>query len=122
MKWTDEQLAQRLKKLRTQQKLTQQKLTEKLVAAGCPMTWTQLARLEKGTRSLRVVEAAALCDIFGVSMNTLAGLESSPEVDLRRAINGLRMALDTCERACAAGQEAEQAMREIQATLDQEEP
>jgi transcriptional regulator with XRE-family HTH domain len=154
VKWTDQQLAERIKKLRTSRKLTQEELTKKLAAEGISIVPAQLARLEKGTRSLRVVEAAALCNIFDVSMDTLAGVESSPEMDLRRAINGLRIALDTrevsatmralaeaaeyladvdtdgvaaslvaaSERACVAGRAAEQAMRDIQATLDEEGP
>jgi len=68
-----------------------------LTAKGIPMTWTQLARLEKGQRSLRAVEAAALADIFNLSVDQLlGGRRARPRADLTYA---LRAALDAKEQA-----------------------
>jgi transcriptional regulator with XRE-family HTH domain len=100
-KWVDSEFSQRLgrrlKRLRTERPLTQEKLADLLDRNGIPMSWTQLARIEKGQRSLRAVEAAALADIFNVSVDQLlGGRRARPKADLTYA---LRAALHAKEQA-----------------------
>jgi transcriptional regulator with XRE-family HTH domain len=37
------------------------------------MHWTTIAKIEKGARSVRIDEAAAIADCFGISVDTLLG-------------------------------------------------
>jgi transcriptional regulator with XRE-family HTH domain len=61
--------------------MTQEQLADLLNSSGIQMSGTQLARLEKGSRSLRAIEAVALADILGCSVNTLLGYRDRPEAD-----------------------------------------
>jgi transcriptional regulator with XRE-family HTH domain len=112
-KWVDrefsQRLGQRLKKLRTDENLTQEKLADMLEVKGIPMTWTQLARIEKGQRSLRAIEAAEFADIFNVSVDSLLGRRARPKADLMHA---LRSALDAKEQTRRSVSSAERMLRD----------
>jgi transcriptional regulator with XRE-family HTH domain len=117
-KWVDsefsQRLGQRLRKLRTDENLTQEKLAEMVEAKGIPMTWTQLARIEKGQRSLRAIEAAEFADIFNVSVDSLLGRRARPKADLMHA---LRSVLDAKEQARRSVSSAQRMLRDAASEL-----
>lgn len=84
-KWRDNVFGERVRKLR-EGRWTQAELAYELTASGHPMTAAQVARIEAGTRSLRAVEAAALADLAGISMDALLGRRARPKADLHHAI------------------------------------
>lgn len=61
-KWTDKRFGDLLRKERTDRKWTQPQMAEML-----DMHPTVLAKIEKGARSVRIVEAAVIADLLGVS-------------------------------------------------------
>lgn len=66
---------------------------------GIPMHWTTVAKIEKGTRSVRIDEAAAIADLFGISVDTLLGRRARPKSD---QVHVLTAVADTAIRS--AGQ------------------
>jgi hypothetical protein len=65
-------------------------------ARGVPMHWTTVAKIEKGTRSVRIDEAAEIAGLFGVSLDSLLGRETDANADLAMA---LRTFLDAVREA-----------------------
>ncbi|MEN4477723.1 helix-turn-helix transcriptional regulator [Mycolicibacterium cosmeticum] len=70
-KWTDKRFGDLLRKERTDRKWTQPQMAEML-----DMHPTVLAKIEKGARSVRIVEAAVIADLLGVSLDSLLGRRS----------------------------------------------
>ena len=56
------------------------------------MHWTTVAKVETGRRSVRIVEASALADLFGISVDELLGRNANPEGD---QLQTLRLLIDT---------------------------
>ncbi|UQX09552.1 helix-turn-helix domain-containing protein [Candidatus Mycobacterium methanotrophicum] len=103
-KWSgdrfSEALGRRLKSLRDDNDMTQGQTAEALSAKGIPMTWTQLARLEKGQRSLR-----ALSEVAGELADADTNGTYGPLVS-------------DSERACAALDAAEQLLASVGETIN----
>lgn len=73
-KWIDKQFGQRLKKKREERKWTQPQMANMLAGREiAPMGATTLAKIEAGTRSVRINEAVAIADLFDVSLDELLG-------------------------------------------------
>jgi transcriptional regulator with XRE-family HTH domain len=115
-KWADAEIGKRLRRLRedTQRSWTQQQMADMLSEDGAPMTAAQIARIEKGQRSVRAVEAAVFADRFGVSVDALLGRRARPKADLMRALRG---ALDAKEQARWAVSSHQQTLSEATSEL-----
>ncbi len=55
-----------------------------------PMHWTTVAKIEKGERSVRIEEAAAIADLLGISVDALLGRRGRPRSDERYALESLK--------------------------------
>ena len=95
-KWTDGGFGKRLRGAREDRGWTQGDLSERLAEVGVTITPLQVARMEKGERSVRATEAAALADLYGVSVDGLLGRHARPVADLNHAI---RVLLDAKNQA-----------------------
>jgi transcriptional regulator with XRE-family HTH domain len=80
-KWIEDHFRKRLKDERERQRLKQDDLAKMLKPKGIDMHWTTIAKIEKGTRSVRIDEAAAFADCFGISVDTLLGRKARPKSD-----------------------------------------
>jgi len=85
-KWGDADFGERLRRLRDRMGWTQAHLAEQLSNSGVHMTAAQVARIEKGERSVRAVEAAVLADLYGLSVDALMGKRARPKADLTDAL------------------------------------
>lgn len=77
-KWADDQLGKRIRELREHKGWSQPQLAEKLSARRTPMHATTIAKIEAGTRSVRINEAVALAETFGITVDGLLG-RSTPD-------------------------------------------
>jgi transcriptional regulator with XRE-family HTH domain len=77
-KWTDKQFGKVLKKHRVRRGWTQPQMAEMLADKGVqPMHDTTVAKIEAGTRSVRINEAAGFADVLGIPLDALLGRRSS---------------------------------------------
>jgi hypothetical protein len=60
-----------------------------LAEKGVHLHWTTIAKIEKGERSVRIDEAAAIADLFDVSVDTLLGRKQTQQRDLDYALGAL---------------------------------
>jgi len=75
-----------VRRLRTERGWSQAQLGAKLKPYGFDLTQTTVAKLELGQRPIRLNEAAALADIFGMSTEQLvSGADAVPRVDILKA-------------------------------------
>ena len=91
-KWTEHRFGELVKKERDRKdrKWTQRELADKLADKGINMHWTTIAKIEKGgERSVRIDEAAAFADVFGVSVDHLLGRRARPGADRDFALRQL---------------------------------
>lgn len=95
-KWINDHFSNTLKRERDKQEWSQAELAKRMSDKGIDMHWTTIAKVEKGERSVRIDEAAAFADVFGVSVDMLLGRRARPKSDLAHA---LRTALDTGQQA-----------------------
>ena len=72
-KWTDDQFGKRIKGLRERRRLSQTQMAAMLTRRKTPMHATTLAKIEAGTRSVRINEAVALAELFDVTVDALLG-------------------------------------------------
>jgi transcriptional regulator with XRE-family HTH domain len=85
-KWTEARFAELVKEQRDKvHGWTQRELADKLNKTT-PMHWTTIAKIEHGERSVRIDEAAAFADVFGVSVDYLLGRRARPKSDLMFAL------------------------------------
>jgi transcriptional regulator with XRE-family HTH domain len=108
-KWTDTDFGERLRDLRDGEDWTQTQLADKLSTHGIHMTAAQIARIEKGERSVRAVEAAALADLYKISVDALLGRKGRPKSDFMHALRGL---VDAKEQARWAVESHQRALSE----------
>jgi transcriptional regulator with XRE-family HTH domain len=97
-KWTEHYFSKRLKAEREDRKWTQAELAKLLDDRDVPMHWTTIAKIEKGERSVRIDEAAAIAEVFGVSVDALLGRTVGVESDLAYMLRAL---LDTARQSSA---------------------
>lgn len=77
-KWADKRFGKVLKEHREHRGWTQPQMAEKLTEHGVqPMHDTTVAKIEAGTRSVRINEAVAIADLLGVPLDALLGRRSS---------------------------------------------
>jgi hypothetical protein len=98
----------------------QQQLADRMIEHGhTTWTWTTVAKLEGGSRRLQLGEAAALCDIFGISLEMLTGRRARPVGDLSYAKGAL---LDRLRHAARAAAEESGALDEALTALMAADP
>ena len=78
------------------------------------MTAAQVARIEKGERSVRAVEAAVLADLYGLSVDALLGKRARPKADL---LDTLLTTMETLEHTLGSLRSLERTLREATETL-----
>ena len=88
-KWTEHHFSKALKDQRDGRNLSQDQLAKLLAEKDIHMHWTTIAKIEKGERSVRIDEAAAIADIFDMSVDTLLGRKPSAQRDLDDALSAL---------------------------------
>ncbi|GAA3698953.1 hypothetical protein GCM10022377_09960 [Zhihengliuella alba] len=71
--------------IRKHENLSQREFAERLTRRGMPVDASAVSRIEKGTRSVRLVEALVIAEVLDVDLNTLAGLSETPGQSLRHA-------------------------------------
>jgi transcriptional regulator with XRE-family HTH domain len=73
-KWVDKRFGHELQRVRSERGWTQPQMAEKLSATGiAAIHSTTLAKIEAGTRSVRINEAVAIADLLDVSLDALLG-------------------------------------------------
>jgi transcriptional regulator with XRE-family HTH domain len=96
-KWTDDYFRKRIKTERERRGWTQAQMAAALDSKAVgSMHWTTIAKIEKGTRSVRIDEAAAIADLFGISVDALLGRRARPVAD---RVHILTTAADTATRS-----------------------
>ena len=76
-----------------------------------PVHPSTIAKVEAGDRSVRINEAVAIADVFGVSLTSLLGRPSEqPEDDLKLSLRAIR---DTCARMALQVYQAHKALRDL---------
>jgi transcriptional regulator with XRE-family HTH domain len=89
-KWVDKRFGQELQRVRAERGWTQPQMAEMLSAKGiAPMHPTTLAKIEAGTRSVRINEAVAIADLFDVSLDVLLGRQQPDDTTLTFAMTTL---------------------------------
>jgi transcriptional regulator with XRE-family HTH domain len=97
-KWVDTRFGQDLKRMRDERRWTQPQMADMLSAKRiAPMHATTLAKIEAGSRSVRINEAVAIADLFEVSLDSLLGREPGPRRDLHYALGALLDAVYTSQ-------------------------
>jgi transcriptional regulator with XRE-family HTH domain len=72
-KWTRDYFSRRLKDEREKSGMTQDQLAKLLEDRGIAMRVETVARIEKGSRDVKIDEASAIADIFDTSVDSLLG-------------------------------------------------
>ena len=100
-KWTDELLGMRVKSERERRGWSQSQMATMLGDIGIhAMHPTTVAKIEAGDRSVRVTEAAALADLFGITVDALLGRQGQDDSTLIYAMTVLdQFALDAVRLA-----------------------
>lgn len=77
--WLNKRFGERLKAEREARGWSQPQFAELLLAQGVtPMHATTIAKIEAGKRSVRIVEAVGMADVFEVPLDTLMGRSVGP--------------------------------------------
>lgn len=72
-KWTEDCFRKALREERNRRELTLEELADVLKANGLDVHWTTLGKIENGTRSVRIDEAARIADVFETSVDAMLG-------------------------------------------------
>jgi transcriptional regulator with XRE-family HTH domain len=98
-KWVDKRFGQHLKRGRVERDLTQPQMAEMLTAKGiAPMGATTIAKIEAGTRSVRINEAVAIAELFEMSIDALLGRQLPDDTTLTFALTTLTGYASDCQR------------------------
>lgn len=68
-----------------------EKLSKILPSNGSKIITTTIAKIESGERAVKIEEAVAFADLFGLSLDTLAGRARSQD-ELANVLRGLQLA------------------------------
>ncbi|CAM3752993.1 helix-turn-helix domain-containing protein [Smaragdicoccus niigatensis] len=71
-----EEFRKRIRTERERRKWSQPQLAVLIEGKGIPMHTTAIAKIEAGRREVRIDEASAMADLFGLSVDTLLGRSS----------------------------------------------
>lgn len=119
-KWTEDYFSKALRAERERRGWSQARLAELLSDKGISsMHWTTVAKIEKGDRSVRIDEAAAVADLFEVSLDTLLGRSVPPKADEHYT---LRTLIDTASQAAWQISAIRQSVRDGATVLSAFEP
>jgi transcriptional regulator with XRE-family HTH domain len=95
-KWIDDYFGERLRAERERHGWTQADMVKLLDAQGVGLHWTSLAKIEKGTRSVRIDEAKAIADVLELSVDSMLGRKAALEDEAAQALRGV---LDAARQA-----------------------
>ncbi|MGL5436970.1 MAG: helix-turn-helix domain-containing protein [Lachnospiraceae bacterium] len=70
-------IGDKIKQLRTDNKMSQKDLAIKLQTSGCEISDLTILRIEKGIRLVTDFELLAFCELFGISPNEILDYKSS---------------------------------------------
>ncbi|KZS79937.1 hypothetical protein B4U45_18325 [Mycobacterium persicum] len=113
-KWTELHFRKRLKLERERRGWTQKQFADALSDKDIHLAWTTIAKIEKGSRSVRIDEAAAIADLFGISVDSLLGRRARPKSD---RVHILTAAGDTAIRSAGQIIDIAEAVRDRVADL-----
>lgn len=97
-KWIDDRFSDALKEQRKRRDWSQSQLEKMLAEKGIHLHWTTIAKIEKGERSVRIDEAAAIADLFDTSVDALLGRKRRDETSLTFALATLMGYVTDCQR------------------------
>lgn len=80
---TEERFGEAVSIWRKGQQLSQRKFAEALSAKGMPVDASAVSRIEKGTRSVRLVEAMTIAEVLGVELDFLISGARTPSQELQ---------------------------------------
>ena len=89
-KWIDDQFGKRIKAERERRRWSQNQVAEMLTRRKTAMHATTIAKIEAGTRSVRITEAIALADLFELTVDALLGRTGPDQSTLTFALMVLR--------------------------------
>jgi transcriptional regulator with XRE-family HTH domain len=98
MGYPEDTVRQRVKDERGARGWTQQQLADRMAEYGHGWRWSTVAKLEAGERGIQLGEAAALADVFGVTLDLLSGRRARPVGDLSYARRALLDTLGMIDR------------------------
>lgn len=78
---------------------TQTKLAQEMTKRGIPTSWPAVNKIENGHRNVTLSEAAAIADIFGVTITRMIGAHSRPKADRDFALRRLHESVTDTQRA-----------------------
>jgi transcriptional regulator with XRE-family HTH domain len=119
---TDFHFGKRVRDERNRRKWSQEDLAQRLRDKGIDVYASTIAKIEserRKPRPARLAEAAAIADLFDVSVDTLLGRSVAPKADLMYALRAL---LDTASQAEWQLSTIEQPLRDRIAELAQFNP
>lgn len=91
-KWAEHHFSKRLKAERIDRGWTQAEMAKLLSEKDIHVHWTTIAKIEKGTRSVRIDEAAGIADLLNISVDTLLGRRTEPQSDLAELLRSIKHA------------------------------
>lgn len=110
-KWVDSRFGERLKAERERRRWTQPQMADLLSDRGiAPMHATTIAKIEAGSRSVRINEAVGIADLFDVSLDSLLGRK--PGAQRSELTYRLRVLRDNTEKSAAQVARIEMSIRE----------
>lgn len=103
MGYNDETLSRfrdRVRRERTERRgWTQGQLAERMTERGVPTGWHVIAKIEAGDRGVQIGEAAAIADVFGISVDQLCGRRARPVADRDFVLRRLHESLEDAQRS-----------------------
>lgn len=87
-----------LKRHRKDRGWTQAQLEKELAQRKIHLHWTSIAKIEKGDRAVKIDEAAAIAEVFGVSVDALLGTQPPDDTTLTYALANLTSYAGDCQR------------------------
>lgn len=88
----------RVKAERTAREWSQARLAEEMTNRGVITSWPAIHKIEAGSRAVRISEAAAIADSFGISLDRLLRRRARPASDRDFALRQLQATLDDSAR------------------------
>jgi len=103
-KWTDDYFSKAVRAERERRGWSQGDMAKALADKKIHVHWTTIAKIEKGDRSVRIDEAAAIADVFDLSVDALLGRKTARENALAYTLRGALDASQQCSWQVSAMQ------------------